>query len=229
MQTKETVVISVGGSLICPPAGIDAGFLRKFRALIEAHARKGFRFVIITGGGRTAREYQNAARELKVLNREDLDWLGIHSTRLNGHLMRTLLRAQAYPVIITNAGKLKKTSKPVIIAAGGRPGRSTDYEAVSYAKRLGVKKIINLSNIDHVYTKDPKKYPDASPIKEIPWRDFRKMIPTKWDPGIHAPFDPVASRDAQKAGIEVAIMDGANLSELTKYLAGKPFKGTRIS
>jgi uridylate kinase len=227
MQTKETVVISVGGSLISPPKGIDTGFLKKLKEFVETHTKAGYRFIIITGGGATARNYQNAGDKISSLEREDLDWLGIHATRLNGHLLRSVFRAYAAPALVKSfSTPLPHT--PVIIAAGVAPGWSTDYVAVRLAKKAGAKRVINLSDIDFVYTRDPKRYKDARPIREIAWQEFMKLIPTDWHPGVHAPFDPVASREASKSKIEVAMVNGKKLSELAKYLSGSSFKGTRI-
>lgn len=228
MQKKETVVISVGGSLIAPQGGIDTGFLKKLKAFVETHLKDGFRFVIITGGGATARAYQSAGGKVSALTRDDLDWLGIHSTRLNGHLLRSLFRAHAAPALVKSFST-PLPQAPVVIAAGVAPGFSTDYVAVRLAKKAKAKRVINLSDIDHVYTADPKKYKDATPIKETSWTEFQKLLPKTWDPGAHVPFDPVASKEAQKAKIEVAMMHGKHLGELSKYLAGKKFKGTLIS
>lgn len=228
MSKKETVVISVGGSLIAPPTGIDTAFLKRFKTLIETFLKEGFRFVIIAGGGATARNYQTSARKVGELNTEDLDWLGIHSTRLNGHLLRSLFRKDAYPALVKNPKAKIVTDRPIIIAAGWKPGWSTDYVATALAQKIGAKKIINLSNIDYVYTKDPNKFKDAKVIKEIAWGDFRELIPKKWDPGIHSPFDPVAAKLADAEKMEVVIMNGKKLGELQKYLEGKEFKGTRI-
>ena len=98
----ETIVMSVGGSLIVPDA-IDTDFLTRLKALIERQtAERSRRFVIICGGGKTARRYQEAASAVSTLTVDDLDWLGVHATRLNGHLMRTIFREIAHPVMITN-------------------------------------------------------------------------------------------------------------------------------
>jgi uridylate kinase len=97
------------------------------------------------------------------------------------------------------------------------------------AKQLGAKKLVNLSNIDHVYTIDPKKFPDAQKIERATWSEFRQLIPKEWDPGLSAPFDPVAARTAEELGLEVAVINGHNLDEFKNYLDGKPFVGTIIS
>lgn len=230
MSNTETIVMSVGGSLIVPDQ-IDTNFLKKLKDfIIEETTVNGRRFVIIAGGGRTARNYQKSAHEVSDLASEDLDWLGLHATRLNGHLLRTIFRDLAHPTIITNPDEVldvPKTAK-LIIAAGYRPGASTDLRAIQIANLIGAKRVVNLSDTDYIYTANPKTNPTAEKIKSIKWADFRKLIPEKWDPGLSSPFDPVAAREAEKLGIEVAQINGATLNNLLDYLQNKEFIGTRI-
>jgi uridylate kinase len=226
----ENIIISVGGSMIVP-GDIDTTFLSSFKALIEHEIdHNGRSFVIIAGGGKTARKYMDAARHVSDLTPDDVDWLGIHATRLNGHLLRAIFRDHAHPVMITNPDDILDIEKetPLIVASGYRPGASTDLRAVQIAHRRGATKVINLSNIDHVYTADPKKDKDAVPIETISWGDFRKLIPAIWDPGLSSPFDPVAAKEAELHGIEVAILNGTKIDELRNCIEGKPFIGTRI-
>jgi uridylate kinase len=115
-----------------------------------------------------------------------------------------------------------------MLAAGWRPGFSTDYDAVILGKYFGAKRVINLSNIDYVCDKDPNKFPEAKIIKEISWDDFRKIVGDKWDPGMNAPFDPIASKIAQEAQMEVAILNGRKIKNLEKCLNGEKFRGTLI-
>ena len=96
------------------------------------------------------------------------------------------------------------------------------------AKRLGTDFIVNLSNIDYVYDKDPRKHKDAEPICEIGWKEFRTMVGDEWDPGMNVPFDPVASKLAAASKMKVAIVNGTNLKNLEDLLDGKRFTGTMI-
>lgn len=248
IQRGERIVVSVGGSLIVPDA-IDTNFLSSFRNLILKKVSEGFSFSIIAGGGKLARRYQEAAEAVlgdpfdksfdpevlrteglrAGLHREDLDWLGIHATRLNGHLLRTLFREQAHHKLIKDPTVADQATDSVLIAAGWKPGWSTDYCAVMAAKTLGAKRLVNLSNIDYVYDEDPHTHPDAKPIEKISWADFRKRIPEEWDPGLSSPFDPVAAREAESLGLEVVVMNGTKLEEFSNYLDRKPFIGTTIS
>ncbi len=228
-SSREYVVVSVGGSLIVPD-GIDVPFLSTLRELVLHKTREGLSFFIIAGGGRLARRYQEAALEVRGdLDREDLDWMGIHSTRLNAHLLRTIFNEDAQARIVKNPTRRLSTKNSVVIGAGWKPGWSTDYCAVMAAKNLGAKKLVNLSNIDYVYTADPRKDPTATKIEKISWSEFRKLIPKEWDPGLSSPFDPVAAKEAEALGIEVAIINGTKLDEFEKYLNHEPFMGTVIS
>jgi len=230
MDTKETIVMSVGGSLIVPDH-IDTTFLKTLKTFIDSQTALGRRFIIIAGGGRTARRYQDAASEVTNLQDDDLDWMGIHATRLNGHLLRTIFRDSAHPQMITNPDEILDvpTDKDVVVAAGYRPGCSTDLRAVQIAQRVGAKKVINLSNIDYVYTDDPRNNPEAKRIETINWTDFRALIPAEWGPGLSSPFDPIAAKEADENAIEVSIINGDKPEELANYLDGKEFIGTLIS
>ncbi len=227
-STKERIVVSVGGSLIVPDQ-IDADFLIRFKALILEKVQRGFTFSIIAGGGKTARRYQDAANAVTPLSQFDLDWLGIHSTRLNAQLLRNIFVGYAHPQVIKNPTIDVEADEPIIIAAGWQPGCSTDYDAVLIAKNLGATRLVNLSNIDYVYTADPKKDPNAKKIERISWAEFREIIPKEWDPGLSSPFDPIAAKEAESLDLEVVIINGAKLEEFSNYLDGKPFVGTVIS
>ncbi len=227
-QPRERIVVSVGGSLIVPDQ-IDTDFLSRFKALVLEKIEAGLSFAIIAGGGKVCRRYQAAANSITPLSQEDLDWLGIHVTRLNGQLLRNIFAEYAHPQVVRDPTMPINTDKPILIAAGWQPGCSTDYDAVLMAKNLGAKRLVNLSNIDYAYTADPKLDPGAEKIEKIGWADFRKLIPEEWDPGLSSPFDPIAAKEAEALGLEVAIMNGAHLERFSDYLEGKPFVGTIIS
>lgn len=233
MNYSETIVLSLGGSLIVPNGGIDTQFLTNFnqfiRKQIADHQR---RFFIICGGGEITRNYQKAAAEVvhNTLADEDKDWLGIHSTRLNAHLVRTIFRDIAYPHIFKHYDKdYDIADEPVICCSGWKPGWSTDYCAVMVAEKYHAKKIFNLSNIDKVYDKDPRKHDDAKPIDTIRWDEFEKLVGTKWVPGLNTPFDPIATQKAKALGLTVVILNGKNIYNLEAAIEGRPFMGSTIA
>lgn len=229
MKHENIFVLSVGGSLVVPKSGIDVLFLQTFKKIILKHTKLGKRFVIVIGGGTTARQYQLAAKRVGKLTLDDIDWLGIHATRLNGHLMRTVLRDVAHPIMVKDPTRpIGKWTEPVLVAAGWKPGWSTDYVATRLAKKVGATTLANLSNIDYVYTSDPNKNKNAKKIEDISWKDFRKMVGDVWDPGMNVPFDPIASKLCEQSKMRVLIVNGNNIQNLDRMLSGKTFEGTRI-
>lgn len=229
MDNNKPIVISLGGSLIVPDA-IDVTFLDYFKRIIEVEVQKtGRQIVIITGGGATARRYQRAAKEVQPeLTDEDLDWIGIYTTRMNARFVYHLLKDITSPEIITDPLDFELGEEPVMVGAGWKPGWSSDNDAVEAANTIEADTVINLSNVDAVYSDDPKENPSAEKLDRLSWDEYRKLIPKEWSPGLNTPFDPIASKHAQEYGLKVVIM-GRNLSNLESYLAGEEFEGSVIS
>ncbi|KKU68725.1 MAG: hypothetical protein UX89_C0002G0050 [Parcubacteria group bacterium GW2011_GWA2_47_16] len=228
MPDNQKIVISLGGSLIIPDE-LDLDFLRSFKTLIEAEVKTGKFFIIITGGGKVCRRYQEVARELGAGDSESLDWVGIYATRLNATLLRAVFGADAYGEIVVDPTQTPSVAIPIIVGGGGVPGHSSDFAAVLMAEKTGAKRIVNLSNVDYVYDKDPRKFPDAEKVERVSWTEFLTIVGDEHRPGINVPFDPMAAKLAKKLGLEVAIMNGKPLLNLQNYLEGKAFKGTVIS
>jgi len=229
---KETIIISLGGSLVAP-GEVDLGFLKNFKHTVAKYIGQK-RFFILVGGGKIARLYQKALLEFGA-KEKDRDWAGINVTRLNAEVVKQMFEENCYSKIITDPNIKVRTNKDIIVGAGWKPGWSTDYCAVLIAKNHNVKTIINLSNIDYVYDKNPSEFTDAKPLKEIDWKTMERLVGDKWAPGLNAPFDPIASKLAAKLKLKVVMLNGKNLDRLEDFLnlptgqAGdKPFIGTVI-
>ena len=233
---EKTIVMSLGGSVIVPDK-IDINFLIGFKKIIESFLKKDYRFVIYCGGGRIARDYQKALRSIIGNDQRALDWIGISITHVNAFLLKCIFLKHTNidatfnqnddNIIIQDPNKKIKFNKKILIAAGWKPGWSTDYDAVLLAKNLGAKMVINMSNVDYIYDKDPNKHKDAKKIEKISWRDYRKISGDKWEAGLKVPFDPIAAKEAEKSNIRVAII-GKGLENFEKVLNGKEFRGTLI-
>lgn len=224
-MAKENVIVSLGGSLVAP-GEIDTAFLKVLKKTIAKHLDKK-RFFIFVGGGKVCRQYQDALLEFNADNKER-DWIGISVSRLNATVVRQAFDASAFDEVVTDPTKKINTRRDVVVFAGWKPGWSTDYCSVMLAKNMGIKTIINLTNIDYVHDKDPRKFKNAKPVKQITWKDFRTLVGDKWTPGLSAPFDPRASKMAEVLKITVAIVNGKHPERLENCLSGKPFVGTMI-
>ena len=226
-------VLSVGGSIVVPHEP-DIEFLKKFTTMIrewlsENNERK---LILVIGGGGPARIYQNAYKNIlnnqNEYNNNEADWIGITATRLNAQLLRAVLSDLCLQDVVYNPTAVEEFTGRVLIASGWKPGFSTDTDAEYLAEKFGAKTIVNLSNIDKVYTDDPRKNSDAKPLDTITWPDFRAMVGDEWVPGKNCPFDPIASKRAEAQGISVVCAGGKNIENIRKILDDKPFFGTTI-
>lgn len=230
MQAMQTVILSLGGSMVVQEK-VNVPFLREFSWLITQYGKDhpDHRLIIVVGGGALARNYLHAATQVTFISEEDLDWLGIMATRLNAELLRVVFSSTAAKQVIHDPTQSIRGKENLIIASGWKPGCSTDYDAVLLAANVKAKVIINATNVAYVYDKDPKTHHDAKPLEKISWSRFRKLVGQRWSPGLNMPFDPIASKKAQALGLTVYICGGSDLTNLKNALYGKPFKGTIIS
>ena len=240
-----TKVLSVGGSIIAP-AEPDAAFLSEFCGMITDWllSNSETRLILVAGGGGPARLYQNAYRTVaqgfteaqrKAAGYETdedtnnaCDWLGIMATRLNAQLLKTAFGPLCRQDVVIDPTKVSDFTGRMLVAAGWKPGFSTDKDAVLLAERFGADTVVNLSNIEKVYTDDPRKNPDAKPLDTISWADFRKMVGDEWVPGKNCPFDPVASKKAEQLNLTVICAGGRNIPNIRAILDGREYIGTTI-
>jgi len=175
-----TKIISLGGSIIVPNE-VDVDFLKKFKDVVSDFVSSGDKVVIVTGGGSTARKYQNALADTIGNNQEAMDWMGISATHLNAFLVKSIFNDIAEEIIIENPTQSITFNKSVLLAGGWKPGWSTDMDAVLLADNLKADTVINMSNIDYVYDKDPK-LGNANKIKELTWDELLEITGTEWKP-----------------------------------------------
>jgi len=227
VDKMQTTIISVGGSMIIPEE-INIDFLKELKQITLDHIKNNNRVILVCGGGKIARDYIEASRKLAKVSDINADLVGIAATKLNAELVRVIFEDTAYEKVVFNPTKNIDTNKKIIIASGWEPGCSTDTDAVLLAKNFNANTIINMTNIDYVYNKDPKKHKDATPLKNISWEDFQKIVGEEWSPGLNMPFDPIATKHAKELNLKVIILNGNNLEDLKNYLEQKEFKGTII-
>jgi uridylate kinase len=206
-------------------------FLKNLRKFILPFLKEGKKIILVIGGGKICRDYQNAAAKIVDISDEDKDWIGIHATRLNAHLLRAIFFDVAHPVVLDNPFKKIKNEEKynLFIASGWRPGWSTDYVAVLLAHRFGTNRLIVATKVPYVYDSDIEKNKRAKPFKEISWKDYRKMVGDVWIPGLKMPVDPIAAKLAQSLKVEAIVARGTDLKNMENILRGKKFRGTIIN
>jgi uridylate kinase len=228
-MNQKKIVIALGGSIVCPKE-INTSYLRQFYFLIKKEIKNGYKFIIITGGGDVARNFQKAALLVNRVPNKERDWIGIYATYLNAHLLKAVFKKEAHPSIFNARFKVKDfNNHSVIIGSGWSPGWSTDFVATQIATDFQIKRVLVLGKPDYVYTADPAKDSDAKPIENMAWKKYLEIIPSRWTPGLSLPVDPIAARLAFKEKKEIIVADGTNLSNLRNILRDKKFKGTLLN
>ncbi len=244
-----TTVLSLGGSIVAPE-GPDPAFVAAFADLVREHlaADPERRLILVVGGGGPARAWQKAYRYIVARDiiasdmavpasltgpnspesSEAQDWIGIMATRLNAQLVKAVLGELCPQDVVVDPSAVTLFRGRILVAAGWKPGFSTDFDAVLLAERFGAGRLLNLSNVAKVYTADPRLDPAAKPIDSIAWAGFRAMVGDEWLPGKNVPFDPIASKKAEEIGLEVICAAGRDLGNLRAILAGGAFVGTVI-
>jgi len=226
MENKKWV-ISLGGSQIFNGGEVNYKFLKNFKELIENH--KGHKFVVVTGGGSVAREYIFALRNLGQSERKQ-SLAGIAVTRLHAGLLMRLFGKKANHVLPKNMEKVKNLlKKNQVVFCGAlrwKDKNTSDGTAADLADFLDCP-FINITNVQGVYSANPKTNKNAKFIKRISWKKFNEMASKiKFRAGQHFVLDQVAANVILKERIPTYIV--GSLSAMDKVIRGKNFVGTRI-
>ncbi len=222
----KTIIVNLGGSVIVPE-DINVKLLLRWKELVQKYAKK-HTFVIVVGGGKLARKYQESARAIRAITPKESDWLGIYATRLNAKLVQTVFGKLAASEIIDSAEKLGDLSSPVTIASGWEPGASTDLISARIAKHYGVSEIIMAGKPAYVFTKNPDQFVDARPFAKLSWAEYWKLIPHKWEPGVSVPIDPVCVKFSKANKLAAIVVDGRNINNMEYLLQGEECEGTIV-
>jgi uridylate kinase len=213
----ETVVLSLGGSVLAPGEP-DAAYLRRLadelRTLTQTH-----RLFVVTGGGRTARAYIEAGRALGA------------PERLNARLLMAALGGESpdeMPHTVEEAVAAGQSMR-LVVMGGTTPGHTTDAVAAELAQAVHAARLVNATSVDGVYTADPATDPAAKRMDRVSYEDLVRLSgETHARAGPSIVFDPKAARIVAKARIPVAVVNGRDLDALSHAVAGRPFKGTLV-
>jgi len=225
---KKVVVLSLGGSLIVPDK-VDYVYLKKFKQVILKNTKK-YKFIVVCGGGSIARKYISALKEVKVNNKLQ-SLAGIGSTRMNARFMNYFFNFDSQKGIPHTMRVLKaEIKKRDVVFCGAleyKPNQTSDSTAAEIA-RVFKARFVNLTNVNGLYNKNPKKYKDAKFIPKITWNDFSKLAnQMKFKPGQHFVLDQTAAGIIKRNKIPTYIL-GKNLKQFNSFLQNKKFKGTMI-
>jgi uridylate kinase len=223
----EPVVLSLGGSVLVRDEG-DTSYIRKLaKMLIGVSAEH--KLYVVTGGGRIARYYIRAGRELGA-DESFLDELGIEVTRLNARLLITALgeHVNHVPPKDYNEAVHAARTHPIVVMGGVSPGITTDAVSALLAERARARRLVNATSVDGAYTADPRRDPEAKRIPRMTHKELIALVGHVVGAGPSNVFDPVGASVLARSRISLAIVDGNDLTNLRDALEGKEFKGTLV-
>lgn len=223
----DKVVVSIGGSVLVP-GDDDAAYIRRLADMLREVASEA-QVAVVVGGGREARRYVDMGRALGGSVRE-LDELGIGITRVNARLLTVALGDIANTEIPVKADDCARMSEPgrIAVMGGTEPGHTTDAVSAMIAERMGADRIVNASNVDAVYSADPRADPDAVRYERMTIAQLKEVVYQDHDAGKSSVFDPLGVSIAMRERIDILMVNGRDLEELRNAILGKPIKGTFV-
>ena len=222
------IVFSIGGSILAPDR-VDEDYAGKLSNLL-IQLSQGNQVVAVVGGGRPARRAIEKARD-KGASWAECDHAGILATRENAKALIQKLEGKSNRRIPESIHEAAESYKGGILVMGGtEPGHSTDAVAALLAEWLKADLLVNASNVDAVYDKNPKEHSDAKPYKEIPIKELMGILwNCSMEAGKYPLLDLTSARIIERSRIRTIILDGRDLKNLRNAIEGRPYKGTTVT
>lgn len=224
----DRVVVSIGGSVLIPEKD-DAKYIKALADMLR-DVSKEVEIMVVCGGGKVSRYYSKTGKELGGTTYQ-LDELGIGVTKVNAKLLDIALGD-------AGIGKVPQTAEEcaserhigkVPVMGGTEPGHTTDAVAAMIAKACDADRIVNASNVDAVYTDDPRTSPNAKRLDKITIDDLEEIVYDEHDACRSSVFDPLGVKIAKEHRIDILMVDGRDLVELKNAILGKEINGTFVN
>jgi len=164
--------------------GLDYTIVEAFAEEIKAVHALGVNLALVVGGGNIIRG-TTASRE--GLDRVSADYMGMLGTVINALALQDVLENIGVHTRVMTAIRMESVAEPyirrrairhlekgrlIIFAAGtGNPFFSTDTAGVLRALEIEAQVILKATNVDGIFTGDPKKDPNATFIPELTFQE----------------------------------------------------------
>ncbi|MBR6026103.1 MAG: UMP kinase [Neisseriaceae bacterium] len=154
--------------------GINRETVIKIATQIKEIADIGVQIAIVVGGGNI---FRGLAQSAKGMDRATADYMGMMATVMNALALKEAFENMGVPARVQSALSMQQIAetyarpkaiqyleegKVVIFAAGtGNPFFTTDTAAALRGAEMNCDIMLKATNVDGVYTADPKKDPNA--------------------------------------------------------------------
>jgi len=215
------LVIKIGGHIFA--SYLDPKGIKEYSKLLKKLRGEHHRVVVVIGGGEEARRYIKVAK--KVGGSEFIcDLLGIDVSRLNARLLIAGLGEDAYPEPPRTLEELRKDFEgdKIVVMGGLQPGQSTNAVGALVAEAIGAELFINATDVDGVYTSDPKRNLEARKLDIV---DTDKLLALtsseRLEAGGYALFDPLAIKIVERSEIPTLIVNGRETVNIERAVCGE--------
>ncbi len=182
----KRVLLKLSGEALAGAArfGLDQHTLQEIAGQIRAVTRDGVQVALVLGGGNILR---GSLAESRGMDRVAADYMGMLATVINSLAMQDSLERAGVPTRVLTAIEMQKLAEPfirrrairhlekgrvVIFAAGtGNPYFSTDTAAALRAVEIKADVILKATNVNGVYSADPRRHPKAKLFRELKYMD----------------------------------------------------------
>ena len=223
---KKRVVIKLSGSIFCHNAKKNT--IKEYAEMLF-HFGNDVQPIVITGGGKIARQYINLGRKFG-LDEASLDMMGIDVSRLNAKLLIAALGGNSYSRVPTDLEEVEiaAESGKIVIAGGLHPGQSTNATSALIAEKIKASTFLNATDVSGIYNSDPNTTKNAKLFKEITVEKCIDILGAGSSmAGTYDLMDIVALKVIERSNIHTRILL-SDVSNIKNAIEGKHYIGTEI-
>lgn len=206
--------------------GIDGDVVQRIAEEVRDVCATGVELAIVIGGGNIIRGVSASARGI---DRVTGDYMGMLATVINSLALQDALEKRGVNTRVQTAIEIREVAelfirrrsirhlekgRVVIFAAGtGSPFFTTDSAAALRANEIHADIVLKATNVDGIYTADPKTDPDARKLESVTYqevleRDLRVM-------------DAAAISLCRDNGIPIAVFSLGTPGNIARVVAGE--------
>jgi uridylate kinase len=229
------VVIKLSGEYLAGQQafGIDQPTVDRIASELIAAQKLGAEIAVVVGGGNMVRGVQVSSRGV---TRTTGDTMGMLATVMNCLALESALERQGAPArtlsafvmpeiceLFTRAAahKYLEEGRVVLLAGGtGNPFFTTDTTAVLRAAEIDAEAVLKATNVDGVYSADPKKDPSA--------QRFDRLTHAQAIEGGYKVMDATAFALARETSLPIIVFSIADPGSMAAILRGKG-RGTVVA
>ena len=200
------VVLSLGGSMLMRDEPADN--LQKYAEVLKKLSEQ-YRLFVVTGGGKTAREYIGVAREFGA-DETFCDYIGIAVTRINAMLLAAALQIapRTIPHDFREALELSKDYR-IVVMGGTFPGHTTDATAALLAEFVSADLLLIATSVDAVYSDNPQENPEAVRYNRLKPSELVQIVSKIASrAGSSSVVDLLAAKIIERSGIKTVVFYG---------------------